>query len=139
MDLLKETLIKMVKKYYQEKDEKKEKKYQYKRFFLKKKMKLKKKIKIKFKIKYKWIDIFFNFNKLKYPRIKIIILKKYIKLSTFRNKIKRIIYENFRINQYKIKNIDIIFKINKKINHIKKKYIIKNIKKIIKIKNKNKI
>ncbi len=136
MDLLKETLKKMVKKFYQEKDEKKEKKYQYKRYFFKKKMKLKEKIKTKYKIKYKWIDILYNFNKLKYPRIKIIIFKKHIKLSTYRNKIKRIIYEIFRINQHKIKNIDLIFKINKKINYIKKKYIIKNIKKIIKINSK---
>ncbi len=87
---------------------------------------IKKKIKINFIKKYDWSIIYYSINN-HYPRIKIIIPKKQIKLSTLRNKYRRIIYEIFRINQYNIKKIDFIFKINKNILFYQKNNIKINI------------
>ncbi len=133
MDIWKENQIKMVKKYYHIEDEKKEKNYHHKKLFFNKKMKIKKNIKTNFIKKYKWCTIYYNYNLLNYPRIKLIIKKNQIKLSTLRNKYRRIIYEYFRINQYNIKNIDFIFNINKNINKFNKTVIKNNINKIFKI------
>ncbi len=105
-----------------------------KRLFFKKKMKIKNKNKLKNIKIFKPFIIYYELNNLKYPRIKIIIKKKQIKLSTLRNKIKRKIYENFRINQFKIKKIDFIFQINNSITKINKKIFNKYINKIWKIK-----
>ncbi len=86
----------------------------------------------KYFFKNKWIKnyniaiIKNNINNLKYPRIGLIIKKKYVKLSVKRNKIKRIIYEIFRKKQYKIKKIDYLLIIKKNILY----YKIKEIKKI---------
>ncbi len=105
-----------------------------KRLFLKKKMKLKKSNFFNFNIKKnnKILCLKIKYNNLLFPRIGIIIKKKYIKLSFLRNKIKRIIYELFRINQYKIKKLDFLFIIKKNFIFIKKKKIIKIIKNFFK-------
>ncbi len=110
----------MEKKYYQTEEIKKEKYYQNKKYTLKKKMKYIKYTNIIFKKQYKWTNLIIGNNCYNYPRIKIIIKKRYIKLSTKRNKIKRNIYENFRINQFLIKNKDFIFFINQNILNITK-------------------
>ncbi len=73
--------------------------------------------------KYKFILIKYINNNKKNPRIGILIKKKYIKLSTTRNKLRRIIKETFRINQYKIKKLDYLIIIKKNIYLLKKKYL----------------
>ncbi len=103
---------------------------------IKKKLKFKKKYRIK-KINkkniknknYKFIIIKYNNNNLNYPRLIIIIKKKYIKLSTFRNKIKRIIRETFRIKQYKIKKLDYLIIVKKNIIFLNKNKIFNYLKK----------
>ncbi|QJC36287.1 ribonuclease P protein component [Enterobacteriaceae endosymbiont of Donacia cincticornis] len=47
-------------------------------------------------------------NKIKYPRIGIIIPKKIVHKTYIRNKFKRIIREYFRLNQYSIFNRDYV-------------------------------
>lgn len=63
------------------------------------------------------ITTFLKFNNLQHPRIGIFIPKKNIKFAHDRNRIKRIIRENFRINQYKISNIDFVFVLNNNIDN----------------------
>ncbi len=123
MDLKRECQQNKVEKYYHIEEKKKEKKYLYKKFSLPKLMKIKiKNYNYPKKKIYNFLLIKNKFNKLYYPRIGIIIKKKYIKYSVQRNKIKRIIYETFRLQQYKIKNYDYILIIKKNILHIKKKF-----------------
>ncbi len=114
----------MVKKFYQIKEKKKEDIYQNKeRFFFKKKMKILNKKIYQRKINYHFLIIGNKKNKLKYPRILAIIKKKYIKSAVKRNKIKRIIYETFRIKQHKIKKTDYLIIIKNNILFYKKKEI----------------
>ncbi len=120
----------MERKYYHTEDEKKEKNYHRKKLYFKKYMKVNNIIKLNNIKFFKPFIIYYNFNKFNYPRIRIIIKKQQIKLSTLRNKFKRKIYESFRINQFKIRNIDFIFKINSKITKINKKILNKYINKI---------
>ncbi len=127
----------MEKKYYQTEEKKKEKHYQNKKYTFKKKMKCIKYTNIILKKQYKWTNLIIGNNYYKYPRIKIIIKKKNIKLSTKRNKIKRNIYENFRINQFLIKNKDFIFFIKKNILNITKYDLKKKINNIWKLSNLN--
>jgi ribonuclease P protein component len=47
-------------------------------------------------------------NDLDHPRLGLAIAKKNIKKAVQRNAIKRIVRENFRINQYSLGNIDIV-------------------------------
>ncbi len=120
MVLEKECQQKKVEKLYQTKEKKVEKKYLYKKFFFSKKMKLKKLNGYFYKKKkFKYLIIKNKHNKFSYSRIGIIIKKKNIKLAVKRNKIRRIIYETFRLKQYKIKNIDYLLIINKNILNIK--------------------
>ncbi len=130
MGFLKEYQIKMEKKYYHIEDEKKEKNYHVKKLNFKKNMKINNKIKLNNIKKFKPFIIYYKLNKLNNPRIRVIINKKQIKLSTLRNKFKRKIYENFRINQLKIKKIDFIVKVNNNITKISKKLLNKYINKI---------
>lgn len=53
--------------------------------------------------------LLYRINNLKYPRIGILISKKYSKLSHERNKIKRVIRESFRLNRKKLPNLDFLF------------------------------
>lgn len=59
-----------------------------------------------------------NFN---YPRLGIIVPKSSINNAATRNYFKRIIREKFRVNQYNLKNIDIVIFINKGAKAIPKK------------------
>lgn len=77
------------------------------------------------------IDFYISNNNLKFPRIGISISKKYIKLAHERNKIKRIIRENFRLNQKKINCFDFLIKIKKSIKHNKTKKYFRKIMDII--------
>ncbi len=119
----------MVEKYLITK-EKKIKKNKLKKLSFPKQMRIKKYQKIKFKF-YKnlfWINIKIHKNNLLYPRIKILINKKNIKYSFLRNKFKRIIRENFRINQIYIKNIDYLIIIKKNILNLSIKKISRKMK-----------
>ncbi|MFI4846823.1 MAG: ribonuclease P protein component [Candidatus Makana argininalis] len=66
-----------------------------------------------------YIKILSKYNKLNYPRIGFLISKKQIKMSYKRNKIKRLIRENFRINKNYLQYIDILLIIKKKISIFK--------------------
>lgn len=79
---------------------------------------------------YKYIVIKYLYNNNKNPKIAILIRKKYIKLSTLRNKYKRIILETFRINQYKIKKLNYLIILKKNLLLLKKKNIFNYFKKI---------
>lgn len=76
------------------------------------------------------ITIFSRINKFKYPRIGIIIKKKYVKLANKRNTIKRLIRESFRLNQHLLLNKDFIVKVNKKIICIDKYELRINLEKL---------
>ncbi len=79
---------------------------------------------------YKFLIIKYIYNNNKFPKIAILIKKKNIKLSTKRNKFKRIILETFRINQYKIKKLNYLIILKKNILLLKKKYIFNYFNKI---------
>ncbi|MDQ1237214.1 MAG: ribonuclease P protein component [Wigglesworthia glossinidia] len=55
-----------------------------------------------------WVIFFYHTNLFNYPRIGLIVLKKYIYLSHDRNRIKRLIKENFRLNQFKLIKFDFL-------------------------------
>ncbi len=133
MDSEKECQLKKEEKYYQIEEEKKEKQCRCKKFTFPKKMKFKIKNFSSFKERiFHFLLIKNNFNEFHHPRIAIIIKKKYIKLAVQRNKIKRIIYETFRLKQHKIKKYDYLLIIKKNILYINKKYINKIWKKYYK-------
>lgn len=48
-------------------------------------------------------------NKLKYPRLGMIVAKKNIRLSVARNRVKRVIRSSFRLDQQNLVALDIIF------------------------------
>ncbi|MFI4847322.1 MAG: ribonuclease P protein component [Candidatus Makana argininalis] len=77
-----------------------------------------------------YIKILSKCNKLKNPRIGFLISKKQIKMSYERNRIKRLIRENFRINKNYLPYIDIILIIKKKISDLENNDINKLINKI---------
>ncbi len=98
-----------------------------KRFFFKKNKKLKKKDFIYKNLKIinsKLFILKIKNNNLNFPRLGLIIKKKIFKYSIIRNKIKRLIVNNFRIKQYKLHNYDYILTIKEiflKLNKKKKK------------------
>ncbi|BFR92807.1 ribonuclease P protein component [endosymbiont of Pachyrhynchus infernalis] len=63
-----------------------------------------------------FFKINYSDNNLNYPRLGIYISKKCIKLSNKRNLLKRLIREYFRINKYKIYNLDYILKLKYNFN-----------------------
>lgn len=65
------------------------------------------------KIKILHIEIFSRCNLLDYPRIGISISKKYVKHAYKRNRIKRLIREDFRLRQYILPKMDFIIVIKK--------------------------
>ncbi|QJC37518.1 ribonuclease P protein component [Enterobacteriaceae endosymbiont of Donacia thalassina] len=76
----------------------------------------------------KYYTILSKKNRIKYSRIGIIIPKKIINKTNIRNKLKRIIREYFRLNQYLFVNMDYIIFVNnknilKKNNFCLKKYL----------------
>ncbi|MFI4853286.1 MAG: ribonuclease P protein component [Candidatus Makana argininalis] len=77
-----------------------------------------------------YIKVLSKYNKLNYPRIGFLISKKQIKMSYKRNRIKRLIRENFRINKNYLPYIDIILIIKKKISIFKNNDINKLMNKI---------
>ena len=61
------------------------------------------------KLNYREFSVYIRSNELDHPRLGLAISKKSAKKAVTRNLIKRIIRENFRINQDKLKGWDIIF------------------------------
>ena len=49
-----------------------------------------------------------RFNRLKYPRLGLVIAKKHVKQAVDRNRLKRQIRESFRLRQHDLPNIDIV-------------------------------
>lgn len=47
-------------------------------------------------------------NQLEHPRLGLTIAKKRIKRAVGRNRIKRLVRENFRLNQHKLPHVDIV-------------------------------
>ncbi|MFI4819025.1 MAG: ribonuclease P protein component [Enterobacterales bacterium] len=77
-----------------------------------------------------YIKILSKFNKLNNPRIGFLISKKQIKMSYERNRIKRLIRENFRINKNYLPCMDFILIIKKKISNLRNNDIKKIINKL---------
>lgn len=69
----------------------------------------------KYYIIYNYISIFCNYNDIKKNVLKCIICKKNIKLSTNRNKIKRILKITFNLIKNKLPFYEYVIIINKKI------------------------
>ncbi len=62
------------------------------------------------------LKIFFKTNKLSNPRLAIQITKKAVKLAVLRNKIRRLVREDFRSDAATMSNIDLLVVISKKIS-----------------------
>lgn len=60
------------------------------------------------KIVAKGFLIFFCKNKLSFSRLGVIAPKKRIKKANKRNRFKRVVRENFRLNQNRLKSLDIV-------------------------------
>ena len=58
---------------------------------------------------FKCATVLVRVNDLMHPRLGVIVSKKNVKLSTDRNKTKRIIREQFRLHQHILPNVDIVF------------------------------
>lgn len=67
------------------------------------------------------IDIQYGNNDFGYPRLGVIISKKNIKRATTRNRFKRVIRERFRLNQHKLKPVDIFVFIKRRAEDLTKK------------------
>ncbi len=121
----------MEEKYYLIKEIKKKNIKLYKKFSFTKKMRIKnnKNINNKNYKNHKWGKIKKIFNKLDYSRLYISINKRNIKYAFLRNKCKRIIRENFRINNI-LPGIDYYIIVNRNFIYFTKKEIIKKIKQI---------
>ncbi|PPI87657.1 ribonuclease P protein component [Candidatus Pantoea edessiphila] len=76
------------------------------------------------------IIIFGRINKLKYPRIGLTIAKKYVKLAHERNRIKRLIRENFRLNKYRLPSMDFIVVAKKGIASLENGILLKKLEKL---------
>jgi ribonuclease P protein component len=61
-----------------------------------------------FKGNHKAILLLARLNKLKNPRLGFVISKRNVKLASNRNRIKRIIRDQFRLLQYELPSIDIV-------------------------------
>ncbi|GLQ32912.1 ribonuclease P protein component [Litoribrevibacter albus] len=48
-------------------------------------------------------------NSLSHPRLGFVIAKKKVKLAVDRNRIKRVMRDNYRLNQHKLPSVDIVF------------------------------
>lgn len=55
-------------------------------------------------------------NTFSYPRLGLRISKKYLKHAVERNRVKRVIRESFRLNQYRLKDLDVVLIAKKGIN-----------------------
>lgn len=58
-----------------------------------------------------------------YPRVGIIVPKRNVGKATTRNHLKRLVRECFRIKQWELRKVDLVFFVNKKIPAAKKKDI----------------
>jgi len=61
------------------------------------------------RLHYSEFTVYIFRNELESPRLGLAISKKAAKKAVTRNKIKRIIRESFRLNQYQLKNWDMVF------------------------------
>jgi ribonuclease P protein component len=65
--------------------------------------------------------IYYCKNNFSCPRLGVIVPKKNVRESSKRNCFKRLIRENFRLNQHRFKNIDIVVFVNNKANALAEK------------------
>lgn len=83
------------------------------------------------RIKNTGIILFSRINELKYPRIGLVISKKYVKHAHERNRIKRHMRETFRINQHHLSSSDFILTLySKEILYLKNYLLIKELQKL---------
>jgi ribonuclease P protein component len=61
------------------------------------------------KLHYREFSVYVRSNNLNYPRLGLAVSKKSAKKAVTRNLIKRIVRENFRLNQEYLKGWDIVF------------------------------
>ena len=54
-----------------------------------------------------------RFNSFDHPRLGVVVAKKQIKLASQRNRIKRLTRENFRLQQHRLLNLDIVVLVRK--------------------------
>jgi len=73
------------------------------------------------KISTEIFNVYYCYNNANYPRLGVIVPKRNIKDSSRRNYFKRLIREDFRLKQYKFKNIDIVIFVNNKADSVPKK------------------
>lgn len=64
------------------------------------------------KITSRAFDICFCGNGIAYPRLAVVVPKRNIKEATKRNYFKRVVRENFRLNQHRFKHMDIVVFVN---------------------------
>ncbi|PPI86306.1 ribonuclease P protein component [Candidatus Pantoea edessiphila] len=74
--------------------------------------------------------IFGRNNKLKYPRIGLTVAKRHIKLAHERNRIKRLIRESFRLNQYKLPLMDFVVVTKKGVSDLDNYALLKKLDKL---------
>ena len=72
------------------------------------------------KITTKVFAVYFCYNNVIHPRLGVIIPKKNVNKASKRNYFKRIVREYFRLNQNKLKKIDVVIFFNKKIDGLAK-------------------
>ena len=75
---------------------------------------------------------FVRSNSADIPRVGMAITKRKVPTAVKRNLVKRQIRENFRLQNYKLENKDIVFIVKKSINELNNKDLIKEINNIFK-------
>lgn len=60
------------------------------------------------------VTIFARQNRLEHGRLGLVIKRKQIKKAAQRNRVKRVVRESFRLNQYELVGLDVVVMTNKK-------------------------